>query len=153
MLHEKQGTRAQNWLLQKLSMFLKIFTYSGSPTSYLSGSLNFVSIRPKLMNLWASRQRVLKNFIWAQKGSFANSFANSNKQGHLSTLWVPWDNLKNPKSTLGKRVFPDGDSQSVPKLRHLLFFYTTWKYLSATVGCKVYSQHQILGTQKILGKY
>ena len=87
MLQEKQGTRAQNWLLQKLSILLKIFTYSGSPTSYLSGSLNFVSIQPEFMNLWASQQRFLKFLIWAQKGSFANSFANSNK------LFYKWNSI------------------------------------------------------------
>ena len=47
------------------------------------------------------------------------------------------------------------DSQSVPKLNHLLFFYTTWKYLSATVEYKV-PNTRFLGHKnqvKILTKY
>ena len=36
-------------------------------------------LRPELVNLWGSRQRVLKFLIWAQKGSFANIIANGNK--------------------------------------------------------------------------
>ena len=47
------------------------------------------------------------------------------------------------------------DSQSVSKLSHLLFFYTSWKYLSATVGCKV-PNTRFLGHKnqvKILTKY
>ena len=79
------------------SKTINIFTYSGSPTSYLSGSLNFVSIWPKLMNLWASRQRVLNFFIWAQKGRFANSFANSNKEKIKFTICKNWtqDHINN----------------------------------------------------------
>ena len=87
MLHDQTGYLGPNYLLQKPSIFLYIFTYSSSPISYLSKSLTIVFIRPEFAILWGFQWRVLNFLISAQKGSVANIIANSNKQ--CCSAWSP----------------------------------------------------------------